>query len=177
MKLFAYGDVGLTPQRRKRGPTLVVIIWTVIIGLSLAGNLGSADAASPTTTAPVTTTAPATTTEPATTTSEPATTVATTVPSTVATTIPTTATTSVTSTTEPTTTTTTASTTSTTKRRIVVGIAATRGLVVTETSGDAQSGWIAFGILLVVVLGLAVAWFVRERRRQGPAGGTNKPAT
>ena len=48
--------------------------------------------------------------------------------------------------------------------------------MVTEQPSDAQSGWIAFGILLVVVLGLAVAWWVHERRREGPAGGANKPA-
>ncbi len=68
-----------------------------------------------------------------------------------------------------------ASTTSTTKRRVVVGIAATRGIVVTEQPSNAQSGWIAFGILLVVVLGLAIAWWVHARRRQEPGGSTNKP--
>jgi hypothetical protein len=58
---------------------------------------------------------------------------------------------------------------------VVVGIAATRGIALTEESPDAQSGWIAFGILLVVVLGLAVVWWVHERRRQAPPGRTNEP--
>ena len=48
--------------------------------------------------------------------------------------------------------------------------------MVTEQPSNAQSGWIAFGILLVVVLGLAVVWWVHERRRPGPGGGTDKPA-
>jgi uncharacterized protein HemX len=162
-KYFGLDKDGQKPGRRPQGLALVVIVWTVTLGLLLATNLGSAYAASPTTTAPPTT-------------NEPATTVATTVPTTGATTVPTTtATTSVTTTTEPSTTTTTASSTSTTKRRVVVGIAVTRGLVVTEKSGNAQSGWIAFGILLVVVLGVGVGWWVHERRRQEAAKGTNKP--
>ena len=172
---------------------LATIFCTVIGTVLLVGDFGSAAAfgstpprrvaaavasatSTPTTSAPVTTvpttSAPVTTVP---TTSAPATSV-TTVPTTAPTTEPTTATTSVTTTTEPSTTsTTTASTTSTTKRRIVVGIAATRGIVVTEQPSNAQSGWIAFGILLVVVLGLAVAWWVHERRRHGPAGGADKP--
>jgi LOR/SDH bifunctional enzyme conserved region len=145
-----YGE--LTPERRRKRQSLLPILWAVLGALLLVGNLGlpRADGASVTTTAPT-----------ASSTSQPATTIATTVPTTVATTVPTT---SVTTTTEPSTTTTTASSTSTTRRRVVVGIAATRGLVVTEEPGNTQSGWIAFGILLVVVLGLAVGWFVHERR-------------
>jgi hypothetical protein len=148
--------------RRRKTHSPVPIVWLTMLAVFLTGNLSAVNAyaASSATTTPST--------------SQRATTVATTVPTTVATTVPTTA---VTTTTEPsTTTTTTASTTSTTKRRVVVGIAATRGLVVTEESGNTQSGWIAFGILLVVFLGLAVAWFVHERRRQGPAGSGDKPA-
>ena len=181
---FAGGDFG--PKRRagRKVPSKIVLTWGVMTGLLLAASIGSATAyaggvpghlvaagepATTSATAPVTTT-PVTTT-PATT----ATTAATTVPPTAATTVPaTTATTSVTTTTEPSSTTTTASTTSTTTRRVIVGIAATRGLVVTEQTSNAQSGWIAFGILLVVVLGLAVVWWVHERRKT--AGGTDKPA-
>ncbi len=177
-KLRTFSGVEPTAGRRARR-TLAAVFCTAIGVVLIVGDFGSAAAygsasvghvASASVTSA--TSAP-TTSAPATTTSAPATTVPTTAP----TTEPTTATTTATTTTEPsTTTTTTASTTSTTKRRIVVGIAATRGIVVTEQPSDAQSGWIAFGILLVVVLGLAVAWWVHERRREGPAGGANKPA-
>ena len=183
-RLCTLSSVGPTAGRRTKRRALAAVFCTAIGAVLLMADFGSAAAygsppaglvaavgaasatSTPTTGAPATpaTSAPAT--------SAPATTVPTTAP----TTEPTTATTSVTTTTEPsTTTTTTASTTSTTKRRVVVGIAATRGIVVTEQPGNAQSGWIAFGILLVVVLGLAIAWWVHERRRQEPGGSTNKP--
>ncbi len=190
-KLYTLLGVGPTTGRRTRRRTLPAAFCTAIGAVLLVGDLGSAAAyasapvglvaaagvASATSTAPTSAPAARTTSAPATTvptTSPPATTV----PTTAATTEPTTATTSVTTTTEPSTTTsTTASTTSTTKRRIVVGIAATRGIVATEQPSNAQSGWIAFGILLVVILGLAVAWWVHERRRERQAGGANKPVT
>jgi hypothetical protein len=168
--------VGRWLGSRRAIPTLVAILWLALGAVPLAGTLDAATAyAASATTTPPSTTQPATTVA-----STAATNVATTVPTTAATTAPATtapATTAPTTTTGPsTTTTTTAPTTLTTKRRVVVGIAATRGLVVSEESGNTQSGWIAFGIILVVVLGLAVAWFVHERRRQGPAGrGSNKP--
>jgi cobalamin biosynthesis Mg chelatase CobN len=143
-------------------------VFALMLGLFVAGSLASASAyaASPATTAPPTTVGVTTTVA-----TTSATTVATTVP-------PTTATTSVTTTTEPSTTTTTTSSTSTTARhRIVVGIAATRGIVITEeNSGSAQSGWIAFGILLAVVFGVGIGWWVRERHRQG-AGSADKPVS
>lgn len=163
--LIGLGDGEVEPGRRRKTPCLFAILWVAVGALVFVGNLGPAKAYA----ASVTTTAPSVSS-----TSQPATTVVTTVPTTVATTVPTT---SVTTTTEPSTTTTSASTTSTTGRRVVVGIAATRGLVVTEEPGNTQSGWIAFGILLVVVLGLAVGWFVRERRREGPTGRSNKPVS
>jgi hypothetical protein len=183
-KLFAFGGVRGKPERRTKRPALVVLLWTAIGCLLLAGPFaapaaygasasGRALAAADATTTTAATATPATT--------APVTTVATTAPTTVATTVATTvpattATTSVTTTTEvSTTTTSTGATTSTTTRRVVVGIAATRGIVLTEKSPNAQSGWIAFGILLVVVLGLAVAWWVHERRRQTAAGSANKP--
>jgi len=168
-----------SPSSKRRLPVvigatlgLVLLVGAPAAAATAGAGAATAAASATTVTQPGTTAASPATTVPATT--VPVTTVPTTLPvTTVATTVP-----PATTTTVPGVTPTTGSTTATTTRRvIVIGIAADRGIPASETSANAQSGWIAFGILLAAAIGVGIGWLLRERHRQPATGSSQRPDT